>query len=39
MLNQDMKSIIKYCRCIWLKCTQNDRLRSHTASTSTDYFD
>jgi len=36
MLNPDMKSIIQYCRCIWLKCTQNGRLCSRTA---TDYFD
>jgi len=27
VLNPDMKSIFKYCRCIWLKCTQNERLR------------
>ena len=36
MLNLDMKSIIEYLKCTWLKYTQNDRLSSHTASA---YFD
>ena len=36
MLNLDMKSIIEYLKCTWLKYTQNDRLSSHTASAHFD---